>query len=392
MFSFIHDIPTKVYFGEGMISHLGEELARMGSRVLLVYGGGSIKRSGLYDTVVREIRSAGLELHELGGIEPNPRIASVRKGAALCRELGIDAVLAVGGGSVIDAAKFIAAGACVDHDPWDFIDRSKLTPIRKTLPLATVLTLAATGSEMDECGVITNPETNEKLGGHSPLLYPKVSFLDPTLTYSVSPYQTACGAADILSHILETYLDSRPCMDMIDTFMEGLIKTVMRAAPAALKNPCDYNARAELMWASSWAINGFILNGRTRAWSCHPMEHELSAFYDIPHGHGLAIITPRWMDYTLTHGGSCWRYVKLGTDLFGISETHTPMDIARLVIERMRTFFYEELGLSSTLTSLGIGTENLRTMAGKACGAKGFIGGFVPLEPKDVEAIYRMSL
>ena len=391
MFSFIYDIPTKVYFGQGHLSKLGEELARFGTRVLLVYGGGSIKRSGLYDTVAREAAAAGLELHELSGIAPNPRIGSVRRGASLCKELGIDVVLAVGGGSVIDAAKFIAAGACADHDPWDFLDRSKLAPVKKALPRVTVLTLSATGSEMDECAVISNPETNEKFGGHSPLLYPKVSFLDPTLTYSVGTYQTASGSADILNHILETYFNLKPEMYMIEAVMEGLLKAVMRAAPIALREPENYEARAELMWTSSWAINGFILGSRKRAWSCHPMEHELSAFYDVTHGHGLAILTPRWMEYCLNER-TCGQYVKLGVNVLGIDASLPPMEIAHRAIEEMRRFLFEELGLSSTLSSIGIGEENLAAMARKACGAKGCIEGFMPLTPADVESIYRMCL
>lgn len=206
MNNFIYDIPVKVYFGENQLCHLSEELKKYGNRVLLTYGGGSIKRIGLYDRVIAELQNAGLEVFELSGIEPNPRIDSVRKGAQMCKEHNIDVLLAVGGGSTIDATKFMAAGACVDHDPWDFLSE-KWAPIKKALPIVTILTLSATGSEMDSGGVISNLETKDKIGRLAPAMLPKASFLDPTLTYSVNAYQTACGAADMISHILEVYFN-----------------------------------------------------------------------------------------------------------------------------------------------------------------------------------------
>lgn len=249
MNSFVYDIPVKVYFGENQLGHLGEELARFGRRVLLTYGGGSIKRIGLYDAVMVELRRGGFEVSELGGIAPNPRIDSVRQGAALCKEKHIDVLLAVGGGSTIDATKWMAAGALVDHDPWEFF--SRWAPVEKALPVVTVLTLSATGSEMDSGGVISNPETHDKIGRMAAPLLPKVSFLDPTNTYSVSPYQTACGAADMLSHIFEVYFDMAPGLYMLDTFMEGLVRTIIRYAPVAMREPENYEARANLMWASS---------------------------------------------------------------------------------------------------------------------------------------------
>ena len=205
MNNFIYHIPTKVYFGENQLIHLGEELSNYGKKVLLTYGGGSIKRSGLYDSIIKEIEKAGLEHFELSGIEPNPKVDSVRKGAEICKKEGIDVLLAVGGGSTIDATKWIAAAACVVHDPWDFF--SKGAPVKKALPILDVLTLAATGSEMDSGGVISNPETQDKIGNGSEKLQPKVSFLDPTNTYTVSAYQTACGAADMMSHIMEVYFN-----------------------------------------------------------------------------------------------------------------------------------------------------------------------------------------
>lgn len=390
MNSFIYNIPTKVYFGKNQLHHLGEELKQYGTRVLLTYGGGSIKRIGLYDKVVKAVQDAGLELFELSGIEPNPRIDSVRKGAIMCKAHNIDVILAVGGGSTIDASKFIAAGACVDHDPWDFLDLSKRAPIERALPLLTVLTLSATGSEMDTGGVISNPETNDKIGRLAPALLPKVSFLDPTVTYSVSAYQTACGAADMMSHIIETYF----CMDkdlyMLDTFMEGMMRTIIKFAPIAMAEPENYEARANLMWTSSWAINGMVAGGKLKAWSCHPMEHELSAFYDITHGLGLAILTPRWMEHCLDET-TVSKYVQFGTNVFGIDPTLPAMDIAKEAIARLSDFFFNTLQLKRTLPEVGIDETHLEEMARKAVNG-GVLPGFKPLCQADVEAIYRACM
>ena len=389
MNNFIYDIPVKVYFGEGQLSHLGEELRKYGRRVLLTYGGGSIKRIGLYDRVIEELRNAEMEVFELSGIEPNPRIESVREGAQICKDNNIDVLLAVGGGSTIDATKFMAAGACVDHDPWEFFGAGA-KPIERALPIVTILTLSATGSEMDSGGVISNLATQDKLGRMAPAMLPKVSFLDPTLTYSVSAYQTACGAADIMSHIMEVYFNMNKDLFMLDTFMEGMLKTVVKYAPIAIAEPENYEARANLMWCSSWAINGFINGGRKKAWSCHPMEHELSAVYDITHGLGLAMLTPRWMEYCLDES-NVDRYVSFGVNVFDIDRRLPKMDIARESIKRLAEFFFTTLGLQSTFTEVGIKREDFASMARKAC-RYGDIRGFKTLTPADVERIYEMCL
>ena len=389
MNSFVYDIPVKVYFGENQLQHLGQELRNYGRRVLLTYGGGSIKRIGLYDRVLEELRKADMEVFELSGIEPNPRIESVRKGAQMCKEHDIDVLLAVGGGSTIDATKFMAAGACVDHDAWEFFGAGA-KPIERALPLVTILTLSATGSEMDSGGVISNLATQDKLGRMAPPMLPKVSFLDPTLTYSVSAYQTACGAADIMSHIMEVYFNMNKDLFMLDSIMEGLLKTVVKFAPIAIAEPENYEARANLMWCSSWAINGFINGGRKKAWSCHPMEHELSAVYDITHGLGLAILTPRWMEYCLDES-NVERYVSFGVNVFDIDRSLPKMDIARESIKRLSEFFFSTLGLKSSLSQLGIGREHFESMARKAC-RYGDIRGFKTLTPADVERIYEMCL
>lgn len=386
MHPFVYDIPVKVYFGENQLGHLGEELKKFGNKVLLTYGGGSIKRIGLYDQVIKELEKAGMEVYELSGIAPNPRIDSVREGAQMCKDHQIDVLLAVGGGSTLDATKFMAAGACVDHDPWDFFNE-KWAPIQKALPIITILTLSATGSEMDCGGVISNPETKDKIGRLAPELLPKVSFLDPTLTYSVSPFQTACGAADMMSHILEVYFNMEQDLYMLDCFMEGLMKTIIKYAPIAMKDPNNYEARANLMWASSWAINGFINGGKQQAWSCHPIEHELSAIYDITHGLGLAIITPRWMEYCLNEK-TIGKYVQFGTHVFNIDPSLPKMEIAQKSICLLSDFLFNTLGLQSTFREVGIQAIDFPTMAQKACRGS-VLPGFQPLHQQDIEEIFK---
>ena len=389
MNSFIYNIPTKVYFGENQLENLGKELRKFGRRVLLTYGGGSIKRIGLYDRVIAELQKAEMEVFELSGIEPNPRIESVRKGVEICKNKGVDVLLAVGGGSTIDATKFMAAGACVEHDAWEFFG-ANAKPIERALPIVTILTLSATGSEMDTAGVISNIETGDKLGRLAPALLPKVSFLDPTLTYSVGKFQTAAGSADIMSHILEVYFNTQKDLFMLDCFMEGMLKTVVKYAPIAVAEPENYEARANLMWTSSWAINGFINGGKRKAWSCHPMEHELSAVYDITHGLGLAILTPRWMEYCLDET-NVDKYVQYGINVFGIDANMDKMAIAKESIRLTAEFLFDKLGLQRTFTEVGIKREDFELMAKKAC-RYGDIKGFKTLTVDDVIRIFEMCL
>ncbi|MCT8975303.1 iron-containing alcohol dehydrogenase [Clostridium sp. CX1] len=388
MNNFTYDIPVKVYFGENQLGNLGEELKKYGKRVLLTYGGGSIKKIGLYDKIVAEIKNAGLELFELSGIEPNPRITSVNEGAKICKKEKIDVLLAVGGGSTIDATKFIGAGAYYDGDAWDILTGK--TPVTNCLPIITVLTLSATGSEMDAGGVISNLDTKDKIGYIHPMLLPKVSFLDPTNTYTVSPYQTACGAVDIMSHIIEVYFNMNQDLYMLDTAAEGFMKTVIKYAPIAMKEPENYEARANLMWTSSWAINGFINGGKRQAWSCHPMEHELSAYYDITHGLGLAILTPRWMEYTLDET-TVSKFYQFGCNVFGIDKDMEPMAVAKKSIAMLSDFFFNTLGLKSTFTEIGIDQDNFSIMAKKACGGS-VLPGFKALKQQDIENIFKMCL
>lgn len=389
MHNFIFQNTTKIYFGENQLEYLGEELKQYGTRVLLTYGGGSIKKSGLYDKVMEELKKAELTVFELSGIEPNPRHTTVNRGAKLCKKENIDVLLAVGGGSTIDCTKAIAAATFYEGDSWDLVTHK--APVTKALPIVTVLTLSATGSEMDMGGVISNMDTNEKYGLIHPLLLPKVSFLNPVNTYSVSAFQTACGSADILSHIFDiAYFTAAEKMDMVDRVMEEVIKTVVKYAPIAVKNPDNYEARANLMWASSWALNGFLQTGAFQAASCHAMEHELSAFYDITHGLGLAILTPRWMEYILD-ASTAPQFKKFGVNVFGVDASLSNMEGAKRAIVCLSDFLFKTLGLSSTLSEIGIDDANFKAMAKKAC-AGDVLQGFKPLTPEDVENIFRMCL
>lgn len=385
---FVYENTTKIYFGEGQLGALGVELAQYGSRVLLVYGGGSIKKTGLYSRVVAQVQDAGLTLFELSGVQPNPRVDLANEGAQMCRDQKIDAVLAVGGGSVLDTAKFIGLGAFYDGDVWDILTQ-RATPVN-SLPVVTVLTLAATGSEMNAAGVLSKPGTNEKIGFMHSLMQPKVSFLDPANTYSVSAHQTACGAADMISHIFEFYFNMTQDLHMLDTVMEGLLKTILHYAPIAQQKPQDYDARANLMWASSWAISKLIFGGKRQAWSCHPIEHQLSAYYDIAHGLGLAVLTPRWMEYALNEH-TAPKFYQFGTNVFGIDPALPPMEVAKKSIGMLSDFLFNTLGLESTLAAIGIDDSHFPAMAQAVCG-DGVLPGFVPLRRKDVENILTMCL
>jgi len=387
MTNFVYSVPTKIYFGKGQISHIGEVVAEYGHHVLLVYGGGSIKKMGLYSTVIDLLGKNKVEVTELSGVEPNPKIQSVRAGVKLCHENQIDVVLAVGGGSSIDCAKVIAAGACYEGDAWDLvIDPGK---IKKVLPIVTVLTLSATGSEMDGFAVISDMEKNDKFGTASQDMKPKASILDPEYTYSVSKKQTAAGTADIMSHTFENYFTNVKGAFVQARFAESLLKTCIKYGKIAFEDPTNYEARANLMWASSLAINGLLPSGAEVGWSVHPMEHELSAFYDITHGIGLAILTPNWMKHVLSDK-TVDQFAQYGVNVWGIDAGLDKFEIANKAIQKTRDYF-NELGIPSTLREVGIGEEKLEIMAKKAA-TMGLAYGFMPLNADDVLAIYKASL
>lgn len=391
MRDFIFHNSDKVYFGRNQLQHLPEELLQYGNHALLVYGGGSIKRSGLYGRITAMLEEHGIRWCELAGVEPNPRHTTVNRGAALCRERGIDVILAIGGGSVIDCGKGIAAASLADTaDVWELVKEGG--EVDDALPLVAVLTNAATGSEMDIWAVITNLETREKVCIEGPALLPRAAFENPEDTFSLPAYQTACGSFDILNHVLDNYyLDDGEGMELVREFQESVMRAVVRCAPAAMAEPDNYTARGNLMWASSMALSGVLDAGTMHTGPCHRMEHELSAFYDITHGHGLAILTPRWLEYILNDRTAPEIY-RLGQRVFGVPEGYAPTEGAKKAVDAVAAFCFETLGLESRLSALQIDARHFGEMAAHACGAEGKIPGVRPLTPADVEAIYRMCL
>ncbi|MGO1368983.1 MAG: iron-containing alcohol dehydrogenase [Senegalia sp. (in: firmicutes)] len=387
MLNFNYSIPTRVFFGKDKINTLSENIKEYGNKILLVYGGGSIKKTGLYDDIVKIFKNDHIKYFELEGVKPNPRIDTVRKGIQICKENDIDLVLAVGGGSVIDASKVIAAGVHYDGDAWDIVlDPRK---IYKALPIATILTLAATGSEMDAGAVITNPETKQKLGTGSPNIFPKFSILDPTYTFSVPKNQTAAGVVDIMSHVFEVYFSKTNEAYLQNRMAEAVLKTCINYGPKVMSEPENYEARANLMWAGSLAINGLLAYGKETEWSAHEIEHELSAYYDITHGVGLAILFPYWMEYVLSED-TVDKFVEYGINVWDIDKTKDKFEIAKSSIEKTRDFF-NSLDMPSTLSDVDIDDKHLDEMA-KGAVARGTLGSFKALEKEDVFKIYQMSL
>ena len=349
MTQFTHQCGTKIVFGQG-VKGLGREAAAFGRRALVCYGGGSAKRNGILGAVCSELAEAGVAALLFEGVEPNPRVTTVERGAALCKKEGVEVVIAIGGGSVMDCAKMIAAATMSEGSVWELVTRR--APIRAALPVLTVVTIAATGSEMDAGAVITNWETHEKYGIFDDRLLPRVSFLEPRFTYTVPPFQTACGAADILSHVFDKYYFTlNEKLAFTDGVMEALMRAVVRFAPVAMREPENYEARANLMWAASWALNGY-LSPRGGATSCHAMEHELSAYYDITHGLGLAILMPKWLRYCCD-GLRAPQIKQFGVNVFGLEASVSDMDGAFAAIEALERFLYDALGLARTLTEAG---------------------------------------
>ncbi|MBE5910341.1 iron-containing alcohol dehydrogenase [Pseudobutyrivibrio sp.] len=383
MNNFTFKIPTDIRFGKGQIECLAEELHKYGNRVLLVYGGGSIKRNGIYDDVMKQL--SGFEVFELSGITPNPRVSAVREGAKLCKDHNIDVILAVGGGSTIDATKHIAASACYDGDPWDLVlDRSK---VKAALPFAVVLTICATGSEMNCGAVITNEATNEKLEINTPLLYPRLSICDPTYLYTLPKIQTAAGAVDIMSHVMEQYFQPNDEAFITDVLSEAVMRTVVKYAVVAMDDPENYEARSNLMWASTVALNHLLTVGKGGAWSVHPIEHVLSGFYDITHGIGLAILTPAWMEYVLDDKNK-HRFARYAREVFGVAQ-QDDMLAAKQGIECLRMFL-GDLEMPSKLSQVGIDDSNFHLMAKEAVRTSGISSrAYVKLTEEDVENILR---
>lgn len=388
MLNYVHDIKTKLYFGKGSISYLKDSLEQFGKNVLITYGGGSIKKIGLYDEVIKILNDNNFNYVECGGIEPNPRIESVEKGVKLCKENNIDVVLAIGGGSTIDCSKAICSGYYYDGvDLWDMV-RIRQNG-RKSLPLVDILTISATGSEFDGGGVITNLKTHEKLG--SPFTYPSISICDPTYTYSVSKYQTAAGSADIMSHIFEGYFARTMDSDLADGIAETVLKSVLKNLPIALKEPDNYSARANLMADANMACSGIPEYGKDyTGWPCHAIEHELSAYYDITHGVGLAILTPRWMRFILKKDTTTLeRFERFGRNVMGLDGSG--LDLANRAIDKLEEF-YKDCEIPVSLSELNINDEHFKEMAVHANINDRLKNAYVSLSAEDVEEILKACL
>ena len=386
MNNYAYHVPTDIRFGRDQIECLEKEIAKYGKIVLLVYGGGSIKKNGIYDKVYEVLKD--FDIYELPGIEPNPRLSSVKKGAAICKEKHIDAILAVGGGSTIDASKHIACAAFYDGDPWDLVlDKTLVT---KALPIFTVLTISATGSEMNPGAVISNEETKEKLEINHPLLYPTLSVCDPSYQFSLPPKQTAAGVVDIISHILEQYFQPNDGAYITDRLSEAALKTCIKYGPIALSEPDNYEARSNLMWTGSIALNHLFTFGKGGGWSVHPIEHELSAYYDLTHGIGLAILTPAWMKYVLSDV-TMKRFAMYARNVWDVSE-EDDRKAACLGIKRTEQFF-EILGMPTSLKEVGIDDKLFDTMAKEAVRTSSLSSrAYVKLDAKDVKKIFENCL
>lgn len=387
MQNFTYYNPTKLIFGKGQLEQLATEISPFGKKVLLVYGGGSIKRSGLYDQVIEQLAKMDAVVHELPGVEPNPRISTVRKGVEICKNEGIEFLLAVGGGSVIDCTKAIAAGAKYDGDAWDLVTKKAM--VQAALPLGTVLTLAATGSEMNAGSVITNWETQEKYGWGSPLVFPKFSILDPTFTKTVPKNHTIYGMVDMMSHVFEQYFHNVENTHLQDRMCEGVLRTVIETAPKLINDLENDAYRETILYNGTIALNGMLAMGARGDWATHNIEHAVSAIYDIPHAGGLAILFPNWMKHTLSVNPG--RFKQLAVRVFDVDpEGKTDEEVALEGIEKLRAF-WSSLGAPTRLADYQIDDSNLELMADKAM-AYGEFGNFKKLNKEDVLAILKASL
>ncbi len=391
MLNFTFYAPTLFDFGKDTAGDVGALVKRFGgSRVLVVTGGGSVKKNGAFQAATASLDGAGIPWQELAGVQPNPRSGKVYEGIGLVRGEGLDFILAIGGGSAIDTAKAIGMGAGYSGDFWDFFTGK--APIVRTLPVGTVLTIAAAGSEGSDSCVITQEKGNLKWGcPKTDVIRPKFSILDPSYTCTLPPYQTASGAVDMIAHILERYFSNTPDVALTDRLAEALVKTVLDAAPKALADPDDYAARADLMWTGMLAHNNSVGVGREQDWASHQMEHELSAFYDCAHGAGLAVVMPAWMEYVIGHDPM--RFAQFASRVFGCEMDFAhPEDTGRAGIARLRETF-RSWGMPVSFAQIGAKAEDIPAMVAhrrEKPGAFPF-GGFVKIGPDDMEAILRIA-
>ena len=383
--------PTYFEFGKDTEKEAGKLVKRFGgSKVLIHYGGGSVIRSGLLGRVQTSLAKEGIGHVELGGVMPNPRDGLVYEGIEICRREGVDFILAVGGGSAMDSAKAIAAGAVYDGDFWDFYQGKA---VEEALPLGTVLTIAAAGSEGSEGTVITKEDGMFKRPAGGDVLRPKFSILNPELTQTLSAYQTACGITDIFAHLYERYMTNTTDVDATDRLIEALMLNLIKEGPRAIANPDDYGARANLMWTGMAAHNNSVGVGRSHDWASHMIEHELSAEYDVAHGAGLAVVMPAVMEYNLHH--NVMRFAQAAVRVWGCQmDFENPENTARAGIKAFREYLVS-IGMPQTFVEIGAREEDIEKMAHRAVygdGGKGTLGGFVSLDQNDIEKIYRMMV
>lgn len=383
--------PTYFVFGKDTENDTGKYLRRFGgSKVLIHYGGGSVIRSGLLDRVKSSLKQEGIAFVELGGVKPNPRSGLVYEGIELCRRENVDFVLAVGGGSTIDSAKAIAAGVLYDGDFWDFYQGKAVT---KALPVGTILTISAAGSEGSPDTVITNENGMYKRGASGEALRPAFSVLNPALTQTLPPYQIACGITDIMAHLFERYFTRTKDVEVTDRMIEALLLTMIHEAPRVMRDPNNYEAQANIMWAGMMAHNNSCGVGRTQDWASHDIEHELSAIYDCAHGAGLAVVFPAWMTYNLKHDVS--RFAQLAVRVWGCQMDFAhPENTAKAGIAALKQFL-RSIGMPINFSELGAKEDDIEKMAYNACygdGRKGTVGGFASLSEADVANIYRLAL
>jgi alcohol dehydrogenase len=388
--NFTYYNPTKLIFGKGQLDALPDQVKQYGKKVLLIYGGGSIKHNGIYDNVMDKLTQINAEVYELPGVEPNPRISTVRKGVDICKKEGIEFLLAVGGGSTIDCTKAIAVGAKTEIDMWDIVTKKKQA--NDALPFGTVLTISATGSEMNSGSVITNWEENEKHGwGAAPYTYPKFSILDPTHTFSVPENQTIYGIVDMMSHVLEHYFHQTENTKVQDRFCESILITVMETAPKLLKDPENYELRETIMLSGTLALNNMLNMGFRGDWATHNLEHAVSAVHDIPHGGGLAILFPYWMKHVLDEENVS-RFKQLAVRVFNVvADGKTDKEVALEGIEKLSQF-WESIGAPTKLSDYGIDPTTLEQMADKTVVAAPAYGNFKKLTKEDSLEIFKASL
>jgi alcohol dehydrogenase YqhD (iron-dependent ADH family) len=378
---------TKIIFGKGTEALTGEETAKYAGRILLHHSGGHAAKSGLLETVKNSLKKAGVEWVELTGVKPNPRLSKVYEGIDICKKENLGFILAIGGGSAIDSAKAIAMGACYDGDVWDFFDR-KNTPVA-ALPVATVLTIPAAGSESSISSVITREDGSLKQAVNNECIRPVFSILNPELTYSLPPYQTACGVADMLAHIMERYFTREPHVDLTDELCEGTMRAIVRNTRKIFSGGIsNYDARAEIMWAGSIAHNNLLSTGRIGDWASHAIEHEISALYDIAHGAGLSIIFPAWIRYNIKEDTP--RLSRFAAKVWGVDGAFYDYEQAAMEgVFRMKNFF-RSIGLPVSFGDAKLPTDRIPEMAQRAV-RFGPLGAYRRLEAADVEAIYRIA-